>query len=225
MIPATPLPKRDAPWWGTRGRGFSLPCAPPSRRMAAPDGDMVELQPWEEALRDIPQLSVASGGWVGGWVGGSSVPHCHELTGNTQTCHRYGALPASLSHLGGGGLFHTIGSTPSLLSAVPILPGSGRLRNTLSALPPFPLHLLNLMEGHGHWRAYLTLSFLAHVRRYGGGLSPTSPLSFAWLPSHLPVPCPSPGSPLFCQSLILRWAALSLLHTLFDHHSFFARLL
>ncbi len=30
-------------------------------------------------------------------------------------------------------------------------------------LPPFPLHLFDAMHDDARWRAYLTLSFLAHV--------------------------------------------------------------
>ena len=98
------------------------------------------------------------------WGDTCSVPHCHELTGHA-SCHGYGALcpcPVSQSHLGGTDCFTPLvlphhpylpcpilpgaGRLRNALSALPPFPctcppGSGRLRNTLSALPPFPLHL------------------------------------------------------------------------------------
>eukprot|EP00955_Chlamydomonas_euryale_P111226 366050-Chlamydomonas_euryale.AAC.12 len=41
--------------------------------------------------------------------------------------------------------------------------GGGALRRSLTALPPFPLALLDRMDGAAAWRTYMTISFLAHV--------------------------------------------------------------
>jgi hypothetical protein len=63
--------------------------------------------------------------------------------------------------------------------------GSGQLRRALSGLPPFPTRLLDDMDGTQLWRAYSTLSFLAHAYMWceqDGGPPP------GVLPARLAVP-------------------------------------